>query len=139
MNSKKIFIDSSALYSFIDRADPNHSHAIKIIESLSLSYAQLYTSIQAISDTYSAVESQLGASISLDFLKTILESNIEIIYPQKADISTAYRLLNANRGKQITFREALNASLMQKKGIIQILTFRFWHNLLGSQTYLSRF
>jgi len=139
MNSKKIFVDSSALYAFIDRADQHHTQAIKIIENLSLSYAQLYTSVQAVTDTYSAVESQLGASISLDFLKTVLESNIEIVYPQKADVATAYRLINANRGKQITFKEALNASLMQKKGIIQILTFRFWHNLLGSQTYLSRF
>lgn len=139
MPSKKIFIDSSALYSFVDRADPNHTQAVKIMETLSLNYAQLYTSVQAISDTYSAIDSQLGASISLDFLKTILESNVEIIYPQKADLSTAYRLINANRGKQITLREALNAALMQKKGILQILTFRFWHNLLGSQTYLSRF
>lgn len=139
MASKKIFIDSSALYAFIDRADPNHTQVVKIIESMSLSYAQIYTSVQAISDTYSAIDSQLGSSISLDFLKTVLESNIEIIYPQKADLATAYRVINANRGKQITLREALNAALMQKKNIVQILTYRYWHNLLGSQTYLSRY
>lgn len=139
MASKKIFLDSSALYAFIDRADPNHAQVVKIIETLSLNYSQIYTSVQAISDTYSAIESQLGASISLDLLKTILESNIDIIYPQKADLATAYRLINANRGKQISLREALNAALMQKKGILQILTFRFWHNLLGSQTYLPRY
>ena len=133
--SRKIFIDSSVLLSFIDRADPNHTkgaHAIETIASLGF---QAFTSNQNISEVYSALTRSVGTSVALDFLQVILQSDIEIIFDQKADLITAYRILRANRNRQISLREVLNASLMQKRGIIQILTFSHWHNLFG--TYAS--
>lgn len=132
---RKIFIDASVLYPFIDRSDANHAQAVKTIEQLSLQGATLYTSVQAVQDTYSAVNSQLGAVLGIDFLQAMLESNIEVIYPQKADLVAAFKLLKLNPNKQITLKEALTAVLMQKKSISQIFTFAYWQNLLGSQQY----
>ncbi len=137
--SKKIFIDSSVLYSFVDRADPNHQMATKALEQLSLQGAHLYTSIQAIQDAYTAIDRELGSVLGIEFLQATTESSMEVLYPQKADLISAYRLIKLNINKQIGFKEAMTATLMQKKGIFQILTFTYWHNLLGSQTYLSRF
>lgn len=138
MASKKIFIDGSIFYAFVDRADPNHPQAVKVLEYLSLQRVYLYTSLQAIHDSYSAISNQLGTTIGSDFLNAISESSIEIIYPQKADLVGAIRLLKFNPNKQITLKEVMSANLMQKKGITQILTFSYWHNLLGSNSYLSR-
>jgi|CXWK01.1.fsa_nt_gi predicted nucleic acid-binding protein len=139
MSSKKIFIDSSALYAFVDRADPNHTQSGKIIEQLSLQNMHLYTSIQSITDTYTALDRQLGGTLSLEFLQATIESTMEILYPQKADLVSAYKLVKLNKNKQVPLKEALNAVLMQKKSIGLVLTFRYWQNLLGSASYLTKF
>ena len=132
-------MDSSVLYAFVDRANPDHSQAIKLFDQLSLQGTALYTSIQSVIDTNNAINNQLGATLSLDFLQVMTESSIEILYPQKADFIAAYKLIKLNRYKQISLKEALNSVLMQKKGINQVLTFAYWHNLLGSQSYLARY
>ena len=132
LQSRKIFIDSSVLIGFIDRADPNHPKAVKGIENLARQGFHLYTSSQNISDVYATLARETGTSVALDFLQASLQSDIEILFPQKADYITAHRMLRSNRERQLTLREIINATLMQRKGIIQILTFNFWHNLFGS-------
>ncbi len=138
MASKKIFIDGSVFYAFVDRSDPNHPQAVKVLEYLSLQGVYLFTSFQAIHDAYSAINNQLGTTIGTDFLNAISDSSIEIIYPQKADLIASIRLLKFNPNKQIALKEVMNVTLMQKRGITQILTFSYWHNLLGSNSYFSR-
>lgn len=139
MASKKIYIDSSILYAFVDRADPHHGQSAKIIEQLSLQGVHLYTSFQSIQDTSAAINHQLGVEVSFDFLQAMLESDIEILYPQKTDLISSFKLAKANRNNQVTLKEALIATLMQKRGIMQILIFTYWHNLLGTQSYLTKF
>jgi predicted nucleic acid-binding protein len=139
MASKKVFVDASVLYAFIDRADQNHPQATKAIDYLSVQGSILFTSIQAVVETYTGINSQLGASIAVDFLQAIVESSMEVLYPQKADLLAANRILKTQRSQNLTLKEALTAAMMQRRGITQILTFTYWHNLLGSQTYISRF
>lgn len=129
--SRKIFIDSSILIPFVDRGDPNHRKAVQVIENLARLNYQLYTSFQNISDSFTILAREISNSVALDFIQACLQSNMEILYPQKADLAATYRILKSNRGKQILFREALNAVLMQRKGIMQIITLTFWHNLFG--------
>lgn len=135
MTSRKIFIDSSVLYCFIDRGDSNHPKAIKVMEHFSVYRFNLYTSIQVIQETFNTLNSQLGKSMSLEFLQATLESNIEILYPQKGDLLSAFRLMKFNRDKQISLKEALISALMQKKNIVQVCTFTSWNNLLGTTAY----
>ncbi len=130
--SKKIFVDSSVLIAFIDRADNNHSKAVKAMETLAQNKYHLYTSPQVIQDVYSGISREIGISVALDFLQASLQSDIEIIFPQKADLITANRMIRSNRERQLTLKETLNATLMQRKGINQILTYHYWHNLFGS-------
>jgi len=132
LQSRKIFIDSSVFISFIDRADINHAKAIKTMETLAQLGAKLYTSSQVIIEVYATVSREISISVALDFLQASLQSDIEILFPQKADLITANRMLRSNRERQLTLREVLNATLMQRKGITQILTFNYWHNLFGS-------
>ncbi len=132
MQSKKLFIDSSIFVAFIDRADANHQKATKALENLSLRQFQLYTSLHTITDTYALLTRELGLSLALEFLQSSLQSDIEILFPQKADLITANRILKTNRERQISLREVLNATLMQKRDIGQILTFTYWYNLFGT-------
>lgn len=139
MISKKVFIDSSLFYAFIDRGDPNHSQAAKIMEQLSRQGSILYTSLQSVQDTYSALNDKMGMVLSHEFIQTIMESNIEILYPQRSDLISAFRLIKQNKGKQISLKEALISILMQKRNIPQIAAFTPWHNLLGSSSYSSNY
>lgn len=138
MASGKIFIDGSVLYAFVDRADPNHVQASKTIEQLSLQGMHLFTSIQAVQDAHTAISRQLGQNLSIDFLQALVESTMEIIYPQKADFLSAFRLLKLNRSKEVNLKEALTAVMMQRKSIGYIFTFTYWQNLLGSTSYLMK-
>ncbi len=138
MASKKIFIDGSVLYAFIDRADPNHTQAAKTLDQMSLQDMHLYTSVQAVQEAYTAISRQLGSNLSIDFLQATVESTMEILYPQKADLLAAARLLKLNRSREVNLKEALTAVMMQRKGISFIFTFTYWQNLLGSSSYLMK-
>lgn len=135
IQTRKIFIDTSILVAFVDRADQNHGKSSKTFEDLARLGYTLYTSTQNIQDAYAILAREVGTSVALEFLQLTLQSDMEILFPQKADLITAHRMLRANRDRQITLRETLNATLMQKRGIGQILTFTYWHNLFG--TYVS--
>lgn len=135
LQTKKIFIDSSVFVAFVNRSNQNHSKAVKSMEHLARERYFLYTSIQNIQDTYAILAKEVGVSMALEFLQATLESNMEIIFPQKTDLITAHKVLRVNRGRQVILKETLNATLMQKRGVPQILTFTYWHNLFG--TYVS--
>lgn len=135
IQTRKIFIDSSIFLAFVDRADQNHPKAVKLLEDLARGGYLVYTSNQNIQDAYAVLAREVGASVALEFLQSILQSDMEILFPQKTDLIAAHRILQTNRDRLLTLREALNAALMQRKGILQILTLSFWHNLFG--TYVS--
>lgn len=117
---------------FIDRGMPNYLKVSKTMDDLaSLGYS-VYTSLQVVTDVYVLLSRDISTSLALEFLQTMLQSGIEILYPQRADLITAHRILRANRDREIPFSEALNATLMQKRGIMQILTFAHWNNLFGT-------
>ena len=130
--SRKVFIDSSILVAFVDRGASNHSIASKAVEDLASMSCHLYTSSQVITDSYALLSRGISTTIALEFLLSMLQSGIEILFPQKTDLITAHRILRVNRSRQISIGEALNATLMQKKGITQILTFTRWNNLFGT-------
>lgn len=132
VQGQKIFLESSVFISFIDRADPNHQKTVALMNFLGRSNFQLFTSAQNINEVYSVLSREIGTSIALEFLDSVLQSELEILFPQKADLITTERILKTNHDRQIGIKEALNATLMQKRGIVQILTFTYWHNLFGT-------
>jgi predicted nucleic acid-binding protein len=132
LTSRKIFIDSSVLTSFVDRGSINHLKAAKAIDDAAGIGCRLYTSAQVLSESYDSLTLEVGITISSEFLQTILQSGIEILLPQKADLITSYRILKTNRNEKLSFNEALNATLMQKKGIDQVLTFGTWNKLFST-------
>lgn len=130
--SRKIFVDSSILIAFIDRGNTHHLIASKAMEDLAKLGYSLYTSLQAVADSYDLLSRDVSNTIALEFLQTMLQSGLEILFPKKADLITAHRILKVNRDREIPISEALNATLMQKRGIVQILTFTPWNNLFGT-------
>lgn len=129
---KKVFIHSSVFIAFVDRGSAEHVRAAKAIDDMASIGCRLYTSSSDIAQVYDVLVPKVGITVSLEFLQTILQSGIEILFPQKGDVATAYRILKVNRNEKLSFDEALNATLMQKKGIDQVLTFGTWNKLFGT-------
>ncbi|OGE26022.1 hypothetical protein A3H85_01795 [Candidatus Daviesbacteria bacterium RIFCSPLOWO2_02_FULL_40_8] len=117
----------------MDRADNNHQKTVRIMDHLAKNNYQMFSSVQVISEVYGALSREVGVSIALEFVDSILQSDMEILFPQRADLISSYRILRSNRERQVTLRESLMASLMQKRGVNQILTFTYWHSLFGTQ------
>lgn len=131
--SHKIFIDSTVLFAFTDRSDANHQKAVHIFENSAKAGWQLFTSAPSVVETYTALSRNVGFAVALEFLEVILQSDIEVLYPQRGDFISAFRVIKANRNHQISLREALNAAMMQKREIMQVAVFVYWHNLFGTQ------
>lgn len=130
--SRKIFIEYSIFIAFIDRGNKDHLKVTKAIEDLASIGYRLYTSSQVVTYAYDLLSRSVGVTVALEFLQTMLQTGIEILFPQRADLSTAQRILRVNRNEQISLSEALNATLMQKKGITQVLTLSHWNKLFGT-------
>lgn len=135
MSSKKIFVDSSTLIAFIDRASENHYRAIDAFQRLAYSEYHLYTSNLVIVDTYDQIQSSLGSATAKEFLSTIIQSKIDILYPAKSEIQAALKLVNFYTGRDLKLIDVINAVIMNKIGIVQIFTFNYWSNLLGSTAF----
>lgn len=129
---QSIFIDTSAFLAFIDRADINHIKSVRVFELLARHNFQVYTSNLIVVQTFSRLEKDLGFSLAKDFLKTILEGNIQVLHPTESDLKAAYRFLKLNPERQISLMEVVNTHLMDKVRVVSILTFSYWHNLMGT-------
>lgn len=132
LKSRKVFIDSSVFLAFVDRSDINHQKAAKALENLAQFKMILYTSLQNITETYTVLNKEIGLSVALEFLESIVTSKIEILYPAQNDLTAVMKLIKSNRDRQISLREAINAVLMHKRDISQIYTFTYWYNLYGT-------
>lgn len=130
--SLKVFVDSSLFLAFIDRTDLNHLKSASIFEFLAKQRYHLFTSSIVVIQTFNALEKNLGSTISLEFLQIIIESDIQILHPGEQDFIAAYRFLKLNPNRQVSLVEIINTNLMSKHGVGSVLTFDFWHSLMGT-------
>lgn len=133
--SKKLFIDTSSFISFIDRADFNHQRTTEQFEILAKQKFHLFTSIQVVINTYNRIEKAISPTVALDFLQAILESNIQILYPTKLELTAIFRFYKSTHNYNATFSEMLISILMNKNNISKILSYDSWNNLLGTQKF----
>ncbi len=131
--SQKIFIDSSFLIAFVDRADTNHVKSMAIFEYLGRNQYQVYTAVSIIIQAFNRLERDVGSIVALEFLQAILESNVQILQITKNELLGTFRQLKANPGKQPSLIEGITAVLMHRNDVSSILTFDSWHNLMGTK------
>jgi predicted nucleic acid-binding protein len=127
--STKLFLDTSFLLAFIDRGNPQHKMSVDVMTYLAKEGCRLYTSNITILTTFSRVERDMGTWLAVEFLDTMLQSNIETMHVSQSELQASIRYIrNANR-LQCTLTEVINAQLMLRFGIPAVVTFDAWHNL----------
>lgn len=135
--SRKIFLESSIFEAFIDRSNTKHQQSVEMLNRLAKDRCLLFTSLQVVEEVFDFLMAKVSQVVAFEFLQAILESNIELIYSNRSDVSSVYKLTMEYKEKQISFKEALSTVLMQKNNIPRIATFRFWNNLEGTSVIMS--
>ena len=134
-SSKKVFLDASIFIAFIDRANQNHNRSIGIFETLAREGYQVYTSSLVLQNTYNRLEKDIGFRVAVEFLQATLESNIQTLHPLVPEYVAAFKFLNLVKQAQFSLSEVINADLMVKNRIGQVLTFDSWHDLMGIKIF----
>lgn len=131
--SHKIFIETSFFISFIDRASLEHLKSVALLEFLGKNNYQVYTSNLVILQTFTRLEREMGATVAMEFLQAILESNIETLYFTRSELIASFRYIRVNSQRRYALSEIINSIMMEKHGINGVLTYDFWHSLMGTQ------
>lgn len=134
-DSRKVYLTSSVLSAFIDRAHPKHEQANAFFRYFGLEHYMLYIDIDSVSQTSMEVYRDISPSLAKDFLRIIMLSDINIIYPEEADIKAALKALISFQSSDLSFPDALIAVLANKREISQICTFDYLHPLFGQSVF----
>ena len=135
MISKKVYLESSILCAFIDRAHPKHEQAAAFFRFFAQDEYVLFTDSLSVTQAYDTIYRDISPSLAKDFLRTLALSNINIIYPEEADMKAALKALVNYRSTELTYQKALVAVLANKRGIPQIATFDYLHQLFDLQLF----
>jgi predicted nucleic acid-binding protein len=135
MVSKKIYIAPDGLVAFVDRAHKKHVQATAFFRYFAQEKCQLYSNIVGINDTYMTIYNTISPSLARDFLRVLSLSNINVLYPENADIKMAIKIIETGNSVDLTFAKALMAVLCNKKSIPQIMTYEYLHALYGLQLF----
>lgn len=133
--SKKVYIESSILCAFIDRAHPKHEQATAFFRYFAQEEYVLFTDSISIVSSYDTIYKDISPSLAKDFLRTLALSSINVIYPEEADMKATLKALVNYRSTELTYQKALVAVLANKRGIAQIATFDYLHQLFDLQLF----
>ena len=129
--SKKVFVASSVFFAFIDRANSHHNEASAYFRYFAQEKYQVFTSYMAIEDTYRQVREKISPSLAKDFMRGIMLSNINILYPSESDARAALKTLVGYISTDLSLKEAQAAVLANRNQISQVATFDYLHPLFG--------
>jgi predicted nucleic acid-binding protein len=133
--SKKVYLEPSIMCAFIDRAHPKHEQATAFFRFFAQEEYTLFTDSINLTDAYNTIYRDISPSLAKDFLRTMALSNINIIYPEEADMKAALKALVNYKSTELTYQKALVAVLANKRGISQIATFDYLHQLFDLQLF----
>ena len=139
MTSKKVYIEPSGFYAFVDRGNPKHEQAAAYFRYFAEEGYVLFTDCQTITESYNHIYREISPSLAKDFLRTIFLSDINIIYPEERDIKAALKTLVNFQSTELTFSKATKAVLANRRGISQVFTFDYVHPLFGQNAFYLPF
>ncbi|MBI2010275.1 MAG: hypothetical protein HY609_06830 [Deltaproteobacteria bacterium] len=117
MAATRVFLDTIAFESFINRGHPKHLSAIEAFESLARLNAYLYTSTLVIADLHDYLLANLGYNLAREFVKILPLTSIGTLRPTPRDESRAYKTINTPATQNIDYKTALHISMIARSGI----------------------
>ena len=133
--SKKVFVTSSVMYAFVNRAASQHSQAAAYFRYFAQEKYQIFTSYLDIEYAYRQIYIKISPSLARDFLRGLILSSIYILYPTESDTKSALKALVNYRNTELDFKASQMAVLANRNNIPNICSFDYLHPLFGLTTF----
>ena len=131
MLSKKVFVTSSVMYAFVDRASAKYPQASAYFRYFAQEKYQVFTDYLNLAETYRELYQRISPSLAKDFLRAADLSSINTLYPSESDMKSALKTLINYRNTELTFNQSQMAVLANRHSVPQICTFDYLHPLFG--------
>jgi uncharacterized protein len=114
-----IFCDTSALYAYINRKDPDHDAVVKAISSCK---GKLVISNYIFDEIVTLVSTRLGHAAALHIGNVLMNSHqIERAWISQSDETNAWALFSARPDKRYSFTDCASFVLMRRLGLKKYL------------------
>lgn len=120
IRERSVFVDSSAFYAFLDRADRWHTEAQATFKRLASERRPLYTSNLVIAETHVLSMRALGRAAALRWLDTL---SMNLLFETEADHERAHALLSRRADRDFSYADATSFVLMERLDISLAFTF----------------
>lgn len=128
---KSVFVDTGAFVALIDGDDPKHAIAKSCIENIRSQKYPIFVSNVTIIETHKRVLFDLGYKQAFAFLVDIYSGRFNILRLTKEDEYEAKRIIEVFSDQSFTFADAINFSLMKRKGILKAFAFDKHYSIFG--------
>lgn len=135
ITSRKVFIESSVFYAFINRAHVKYPQAAAYFRYFAEHKYQVFTSYPVIGEVYEQIYEKISPSLAKDFLRGVMLSSLNILYPTESDTKAALKTLINYQSTELTLRDSQTAVLSNRNSISQICTFDYLHPLFGLNSF----
>ena len=129
--SKKVYLDSSTFVAFIDRAHIKYDQATAYFRYFGIEEYQLFSDPVTILESYNRLYTDISPSLAKDSMRVMALSNVNMIYPEDADMKAALKAIVNFKTTDLTFNKALLSVLANRRGVSQICTFEYMPQLFG--------
>ena len=121
MPRKKIFVDTSAWYAFIDRNDRDHSAAVNKVQGLD---RFLLTSNYVFDEILTLLKTKLGPSIAISFGQKLWDQEVSaLVRVTEEDETRAWRIFRQYKDKGFSFTDCTSIALMERLDIDTVFAF----------------
>jgi uncharacterized protein len=116
------FVDTSAIYAVLDRADPNHPQARQAVAQLRAEDAQLVTHAYVLVEVVALVQRRLGLDTVRRFVDDLLPI-MDVIHVDAALCAEALEALLAAGQRSVSLVDRTSFLIMRRHGIRRAFTF----------------
>lgn len=135
ITSKKVFVTSSILFSFVNRASQKHLQATAYFRYFAQEKFQVYTDYLSLTEAYIEIYKKISPTLARDFLRGVSLSSINVLYPTESDTKAALKTLITYKNTELNFEQSQVAVLANRNNINQICTFQYLHPLFGITSF----
>lgn len=123
MKNVAVFNDSDFLFALYSSNDAHHLQSLKLA-SLSEQYSfTAYLSLNVVQEVATLLSQRISKNTSLQFLDSIYEADITLIYPDEMLVQKAERIFREVKSKNVSYADCISFAILEQYRIQWVLSF----------------